>query len=385
LSLVLYTGAHANTTGLDIPAASGEPEAWLVTYAPGELYWQRYGHNAIWIRDWQAGINHSFNFGYFDFEQDDFLLRFARGRMMYFSVAQPVEREFEQYRAEDRTIRIQRLDLDAAAITALRDELLQQIQPETRDYRYDYYLSNCSTRVRDALDEAWGGALAAATRTAPAGQNFRQHTRRSSAPDFWYYLALETGLGLPVDRPVSRWKEMFLPGVVADVLAGWEVNGRPAVINDHIVYRGSAEQPADTAGPVWWRYLAFSVVISILLALLAPRMGPALSGGLSMAWLLLLASGGLVILWLWLFTDHSVVRPNFNLLLLNPLFMIGLWPAARRLSAVLITFGVLLGLVLQAWPDGQYFADVVAFIAPFSLVVAGWLWSQGNPARPGKN
>ena len=67
-------------------------EAWLVTFGPGEVYWERFGHNAIWLREPAAGIDHTFNFGYFDFGQEDFILRFARGRMLYFSVAQPAAR-----------------------------------------------------------------------------------------------------------------------------------------------------------------------------------------------------------------------------------------------------------------------------------------------------
>ena len=51
-------------------------EAWLVTFGPGELYFERFGHNAIWLREPAAGLDHTFNFGYFDFEQEDFFLRF---------------------------------------------------------------------------------------------------------------------------------------------------------------------------------------------------------------------------------------------------------------------------------------------------------------------
>ena len=56
--------------------APDEPEVWLVTYGPGEIYWQRFGHNAIWVRDARLGLDHTFNFGFFDFEQERFFLRF---------------------------------------------------------------------------------------------------------------------------------------------------------------------------------------------------------------------------------------------------------------------------------------------------------------------
>ena len=94
----------------DLPANSAE--AWLVTFGAGDIYWERFGHNAIWLREPAADLDHTFNFGYFDFEQEDFFLRFIRGRMLYFSIAQPAHREFEFYRQDNRSIRVQKLNLN---------------------------------------------------------------------------------------------------------------------------------------------------------------------------------------------------------------------------------------------------------------------------------
>ncbi len=96
---------------------------------------------------------------------------------------------------------------------------MNEVQPENRNYRYDYYLNNCSTRIRDALDIALDGALSARTGQIPAKLNFRDQTRRLTQMQFWYYLGLEMGLGFPVDRAVTRWDEMFIPMVVADEIA----------------------------------------------------------------------------------------------------------------------------------------------------------------------
>ncbi|MGD2129968.1 MAG: hypothetical protein PVJ17_11735, partial [Lysobacterales bacterium] len=95
MSLALPLAAAAQTGE---PQAEGStPEVWLVTYGPGQIYWQRFGHNAIWIRDPELGLDHTFNFGFFDFGQEDFFLRFLQGRMLYFSAAQPAREEFASY------------------------------------------------------------------------------------------------------------------------------------------------------------------------------------------------------------------------------------------------------------------------------------------------
>ena len=172
----LPASAQSDPDAFPLPPLPGTPEAWLVTYGPGEIYWQRFGHNAIRVRDSALGLDHTFNFGFFDFAQEDFFWRFLRGRMLYFSAAQPTAEEFGQYRAERRSIRVQRLDLDRAQAARLVSFLLREVQPEHRDYLYDYYRNNCATRIRDALDMALDGQLSSAYRSLPATQNWRAHT-----------------------------------------------------------------------------------------------------------------------------------------------------------------------------------------------------------------
>ena len=231
LALCVSCPGSVRAQDLSIPLQMGEPEAWLVTYSPGEVYWQRFGHNAIWIRDPTRGLDHVFNSGFFDFNQERFFQRFIQGRMLYFSAAQPAAREFEQYRHENRSITAQKLDLGILEYETLLNYLVEQVKVENRDYLYDYYLDNCSTRIRDAIDAAVGGAIASALSSSPAPQNFRAHTRRSVSGDFWYHLALETALGLPVDRGISRWNEMFLPAVVARELAEFQYEARALVLS----------------------------------------------------------------------------------------------------------------------------------------------------------
>jgi hypothetical protein len=220
IAILAWSAGVFATEELEIPEISSRgAEAWLVTFGSGEIYWERFGHNAIWLREPAAGLDHTFNFGFFDFKEKNFILRFIRGRMLYFSAAQSAAREFEFYRQENRSIRVQKLNLTAAQYGNLRDYLLNEIKPENRDYHYDYYLNNCSTRIRDALDIALDGALSARTRTVPAVLNFRDHTRRLTHTQFWYYLGLELALGFPVDRVITRCDEMFIPIVVAEEMA----------------------------------------------------------------------------------------------------------------------------------------------------------------------
>jgi len=374
---LIWTPAGVASGVSPIPAIPDDgEEAWLVTFGPGELYFERFGHNAIWLREPAAGLDHTFNFGYFDFEQEDFFLRFMRGRMLYFSVAQPVTREFEYYRQENRSIRAQKLNLTQAQYQQLRDHLLNEVQPENRNYRYDYYLDNCSTRIRDALDVALDGALRASTTQTPATLNFRDQTRRLTQMDYWYYLGLETGLGFPVDRAVTRWDEMFIPMVVADEIAsmpGVSGNGKPLVEVDTMFFASTLPVPPAAPTSIWYRYLLLGVLIAGLAWLSGKFMPSMWLHGLSRAWVLVNATMGLMLAALWLLTDHEASSDNANLLLLNPLLLLALIPGLQRPIAMGLILGNVVALLLLVLPEYQYNLDVIALLSPINLAVAIYL------------
>ncbi len=353
-------------------------EAWLVTYGPGGFYWERFGHNAIWLREPAASIDHTFNFGFFDFDQPNFYLRFLKGHMLYFAAAQSAAREFEFYRQENRSIRVQKLNLNSLQYQRLRNYLLEEIKPQQRQYLYDYYLNNCSTRIRDALDIAIEGALSAQTGNSPAKLNFRDQTRRLTQTQFWYSLGLELALGVPVDRPISRWDEMFIPMVVATELAAMQLPGdgqeKALVSSDRMLFTSTRVAAPVDPGDTWFSYLLLGLLVTTLAWLSGRYMPPVWLSGLCHAWLVLGATSGLALTALWLLTDHQVTGYNANLLLLNPLFLLALAPLLKRFGVLLLAGGVALNLIFLLLPLHQYNLDALALLAPVNLAVAGYFW-----------
>ena len=377
--LLLLVLLGAGSTQAAEPDTSGDG-IWLVTYGPGEVYWQRFGHNAIRVRDQSLGLDHTFNFGFFDFAQENFFWRFLQGRMLYFSAAQPTAEEFGQYRAEQRGIRVQRLDLDRAQAARLVRFLLREVQPEHRDYLYDYYRNNCSTRIRDALDLALGGLLSDTYRSSPAAQNWRSHTRRLTEMDFWLYLGLEIALGAPVDRTIDGWQEMFIPARLADAVAGLQVpvpgGGRPLVSDDRVLFESPFPPPPAEPRTVWPRYLLAALAVVLAAALVGRRLPATL---LARAWLLLAAVAGLALVFFWFGTDHAVARQNLNVLVLNPLWLLFV-PRGRtaRYALPVVAAFAALALVVAWLPHAQYTADVLAALLPLNIAAA---WSVTRAAR----
>lgn len=342
LAFLLLLFANALAFAQDAPPEtqpSPALEVSLLTIGPGPIFWERFGHNAIVIRDREAGIEVAFNYGIFDFEQDDFLTNFARGNMRYRIAADRLSDDVEMYREESRSITEQRLAFTPEQAAALRDFLRWNIRPENAFYRYDYYLANCSTRVRDALDKALGGAIKRGTEGRSSGFTYRMDSLRLMAADPVLMLGIDLGLGPYADQRIDYWQESFVPAVFSRALGEVRVtdaNGAsvPLVAGETTVAKGTVEEPPALPPDLRWPFLILGIAIALALYALAyarsraARMPVAIFG---VVFELFCGLGGLVLLFLWFGTAHQSAWRNENLLLLNPLCLL-LIPAMATLA-----------------------------------------------------
>jgi hypothetical protein len=122
---------------LFLPAAAGAQElrVYLVTVGPGELSYERYGHNALLFVDPEAEGGLAFDWGRFDFDQPNFVGRFIKGDMLYSSGVGDGQRTLAFYVESGRRVELQRLNLTEDQVW----ELLEQCEVATRPENKDYY------------------------------------------------------------------------------------------------------------------------------------------------------------------------------------------------------------------------------------------------------
>jgi len=388
-------------------AADGEHlTVYLMTMGPGPLVWERFGHNAIWIADAAAGTDLAYNYGIFDFDQVDFIPRLMRGDMLYSMVPFDADATVRGYSALDRSVWIQELNLTGAQKVALQEFLQWNALPENADYPYDYYRDNCSTRVRDALDRALDGQLAALLRATSTPETYRSQTQRLISPDVPSYTGLLLAMGHPADQPLSAWEDSFVPMRLAahlrDVSVVDEAGQRqPLVLAERVLYESTLPAPpAQQPRWLWW-YVLVGVLMGLFFLLVGSGLGSSkrartVFGATATLWTLAGGILGTLILVLWALTGHVFTYWNENLLQLNPLPLVlaGLIPpalferaAASRAAATtaLLAAGLsALGLVLQLAPGlDQPNGEIIALAFPVHVALAWTLvrWHQFQDER----
>ena len=215
ITLLLSASAFAQVPG---DASQDTIRIGVATMLPGEIFWERFGHNAIVVDDPGRGEPISYNFGFFDLDEPGFIGRFVRGQMQYQLVALPFARDLAYYRDTGRGVGIQWLDLEPAQALRLAAALAENAKPQNARYDYDYFTDNCSTRVRDALDMALGGRLRPQLAAHARDNTYRSEAVRLASPAGWMWLGFDLGLGPFADRPLSLWQEAFVPMRLADSL-----------------------------------------------------------------------------------------------------------------------------------------------------------------------
>lgn len=239
------------------PVPRGEvPHIDVYTMGVGSDVTEKFGHAAVCTRyDKNPRRGRCYNYGTTNFEDPaDVGWKFLRGRSRFWVSVVSLEAMLDLYVRRDRTVWVQELALTDAQARAVADKLHFDSLEANRYYRYHHYFDNCTTRIRDILDEHTGGVLAAesSTRIAPS---FRDLSRRGFADSPGLLLASDYVLGRIGDRRPTYYEAMFLPEIFQDALRD-RFGAEPVLIYE----RGGA---AFSQTPGYGRLVVF--FISVLL------------------------------------------------------------------------------------------------------------------------
>lgn len=302
----------------------------LLTCGPGDEFYSTFGHTALRICDTSRNIDLAYNYGMFSFGEPHFYLNFARGRLNYFLGRTPFQYFMEEYALEGRWVQEQRVNLPFEEVNKLYELLEENYKPENKHYMYDYFADNCATRVRDMICRVDGKPQGTCEEQA-AQRSFRAIMYEHTQPTLqWWQFGIDILLGARTDKPVTEWQAMFAP----NELMKYANNGHLGVECDDArqLLREDRKPLNNSFSPTLAFWLAAALVllidiVSILKKKRSYNRGDKLSDGWRLKWLDGIVFGlvgllGLLIGAMWFGTDHYWTKDNWNLLWLNPLFLV---------------------------------------------------------------
>lgn len=234
------------------------PDIDVMTFGVGDRIFEKFGHSAICLRyhDPQL-LPVCFNYGVTDFDAGPVLIwSFLRGQQEFWVEPESIGSLVGFYEWEDRDIWAQTLPLDDKARRAIETALWQSYEPANRYYVYDHFFDNCTTRLRDVVDRATGGALSAGG-DAPYPLTFRELGARGLASAEPLVGLADFVLGRQLEDTPTRWQAMFHPDILRLALRD-KLGAEP-----RLVYQRQGPPFAFEGGTGRWLFLVLAGVFAL--------------------------------------------------------------------------------------------------------------------------
>ena len=343
---------------------SSEATISILSCDPGKDVYSMYGHTAIRISDPSQNIDAVYNYGVFSFDTPNFMYRFAKGQTDYLMVGQKFSSFIPEYVNDKRSVYEQVLNLSPEGKNQLFQALIVNAKPENREYRYNFFMDNCATRIRDMIERN-AGAPIRFTENHPT-ESYRDLIKKFHHSFRWIDFGIDLLVGKKADVPVSAYGQMFLPEYLQNQFekAVITINGKaqPLVLETRtLVEYPNSKLKSDFLYPVFVFGLLFvaTMVISVR-AFLRKRETDWMD-----YWLFTLSGlAGLIIGWFTLYSEHPAMSPNYNLFWAFPLnlFFAIIWSVKKWRKQTRYYFYLAGAFLLLSFLTDQQFNPTVYLI-----------------------
>ncbi|MDA0195068.1 MAG: DUF4105 domain-containing protein [Bacteroidetes bacterium] len=353
---------------------SKDAEISVLTLGPDQSeVFTAFGHSAIRVADEANGFDLIYNYGVFDFNQPNFYLNFALGKLYYRLGQHSYNRFRDAYIQENRTIIEQVLNLDSAERQNLFDYLQWNAQPENQFYYYNYIYDNCATKIRDVLDTVLQNRVVYDYSFVEEELSFRDLMDLYLGYQPWGDFGIDLCLGLGIDKVATGYHYMYLPDYIErafDKAVIKTSNGTKPLIRETVVtYQAVPEVFKETS-------VTPTIVFILVFFVFGFISFKDLKANKRTNWvdLLLFSTAGLIgclLLFLWVFTQH-ISQYNFNLLWALPVhlpiaLLLSKYVKPKFLKPYFLANSMLLGILIVLW--GFWPQNLHDSLIPFALLL----------------
>ena len=375
LPLLLLFGLFTSNQIIAQDSTKAALQISILTCAPGEDVYTAWGHTAIRIIDSAKQTDVVYNFGTFDFNTPNFLAEFVKGNLNYFLSADNFQNFILEYQYYGRSIKEQVLILSDADKIKWHNALQKNLEGNNRYYLYNFITDNCTTRVKDGFYQF------ATTQVPPSNiKSFRTHVVEAPYQQGipWIGLGIDLLLGAVSDQAPTAMQAGFLPDLFFDQLAAQP--GHIATTQNYDFTRTTGSKPTD---PIY--YIIGLILVYLFVGKWNARWAVIAAKFLDIILLFIFGLGGLLLVYMSLFSKHTACHNNYNIAWIHPLYWIALvfyfmkpiW--AGYLGRIFFIASI--GLIVVSYLLPQSFSNSVYLLMGLSLVLNYRLIKRGIDAK----
>ncbi|RYD52078.1 MAG: DUF4105 domain-containing protein [Sphingobacteriales bacterium] len=333
--LLLLLGAYAGQSQKRIS---------LLTCGTGHELYSLFGHAAIRITDPAVGTDEVYNYGTFNGFEENFEIKYLRGKLLYYLAKETFPDFLQTYVAEGRSVQEQVLRLDATAAQKVYEALETNLLPQNAAYKYDFLYDNCATRIRDIVPAALGSSYQVGGADSIPYRTFRNSIDDYLAPRPWQKFGIDLLLGRPVDQQVSPITMQYLPDYLRSGMAHSRYAGQPVASAPEIILPKTVREKH----PPDWPLDLFLVLLGVNVILWTANVSGA-AEVMSRSVILITGMLGCLVVFMWAGTDHQACSDNWNFLWMLPTGIVGafLRGSLFRKYALLAAIGLVAALVVH--------------------------------------
>ena len=375
LPLLLLFGLFTSNQIIAQDSTKAALQISILTCAPGEDVYTAWGHTAIRIIDSSTQTDVVYNFGTFDFNTPNFLVEFVKGNLNYFLSADDFQNFIAEYQYYGRSIKEQVLILSDAEKIKWQNALQKNLEGNNRYYLYNFITDNCTTRVKDGFYQF------ATTQVPPSNiKSFRTHVVEAPYQQGipWIGLGIDLLLGAVSDQAPTAMQAGFLPDLFFDQLAAQP--GHIATTQNYDFTRTTGSKPTD---PIY--FIVGLIFVYLFVGKWNARWAVIAAKFLDITLLFIYGLGGLLLVYMSLFSLHTACHNNYNIAWIHPLYWIALvfyfmkpiW--AGYLGRIFFIASI--GLIVVSYLLPQSFSISVYLLMGLSLVLNYRLIKRGIDAK----
>ncbi|TRX13498.1 lipoprotein N-acyltransferase Lnb domain-containing protein [Flavobacterium gawalongense] len=280
---------------------SKEAKVSVLTCGTGNESYSMFGHTAIRINDAYNNIDVVYNYGAFDFNTPNFVLKFIKGDLQYFAVAHSYADFINEYTYEKRSVYEQELNIPPNLKQQLFDNLNISLASGESHYTYKFIDKNCTSMVVDIINKTLD--TIAIVKNADTDITYRTILYPYFDNHFYEKLGTSIIFGKKVD---GLGTQIFLPFELQKSLKKVSFQNQLLAPENKTIIEFEKEVSGS-----WWNNVYTYLVLLGFAVLINNK-------SIDLFYLIMMGILGLFFVFVGFYSFHQELGYNYNILLFNP-------------------------------------------------------------------